>query len=70
MVRGFLDFLRINSELLTGGDVNRARIRSLAKFLNLTGGVCVLDCLADTEVIGILQKELERMKVAESTTAK
>ena len=66
VVRGFLDFLRVNSELLAGGEANRARIRNLAKFLNLTGGVCVLDCLADTEVIGILQREYDRMRMAEA----
>jgi hypothetical protein len=32
----------------------------------LTGGVCVLDCLADTEVIGILQREYDRMRRAEA----
>ena len=68
VVRGFLDFLRVNSELLAGGEANRAGIRSLAKFLNLTGGVCVLDCLADTEVIGILQREYDRMRTAEAAT--
>lgn len=66
VVRGFLDFLRVNSELLSRGEANRARIRSLAKFLNLTGGVCVLDCLADTEVIGILEREYDRMRTAEA----
>lgn len=66
VVRGFLDFLRVNSELLAGGDTNRGRIRSLAKFLNLTGGVCVLDCLADTDVIGLLQREHDRMLTAEA----
>jgi hypothetical protein len=69
VVRGFLDFLRGNSELLRGGEANRARIRALAKFLNLAGGVCVLDCLADTEVIGMLQREYDRMRNDEGAAA-
>lgn len=69
VVRGFLEFLRVNHELLEGGNANRARIRSLAKLLNLTGGVCLLDCLADTEVIGILQREYENIRTGEAKTA-
>jgi hypothetical protein len=61
VVHGFLEFLRINGDLLKGGNLNRERIRGLAKFLNLTGGVCVLDCLSKTEIIAILDDEYDKI---------
>jgi hypothetical protein len=64
VVHGFLEFLRLNSALLGPGEANRQRIRDLAKFLNLTGGVCVLDCLSESEVIRTLQREQDNMGVA------
>jgi len=51
--------------LLTGGDSNRLRIRRLAKFLNMYGGVCLLDCLTQTELIKLLGTELERILASE-----
>lgn len=62
VLRGFLEFLLQNkATLLTGGDVNRVRIRKLAKFLNMYGGVCLLDCLSETDLIRLLGEELERI---------
>jgi hypothetical protein len=67
ILTGFLECLLQNKDLLlTGGDQNRARIRQLAKFLNMYGGVCLLDCLAKTTIIGLLNKELERTLAAEN----
>jgi len=71
IIRGFLAFLQRNSDtLLTGGDKNRARIRRLAKHLNMLGGVCVLDLLSQSEVTDILAKELERILSSENAPAK
>ncbi|MBN1808499.1 MAG: hypothetical protein JW909_05485 [Planctomycetes bacterium] len=70
IIRGFLAFLLANGELLlTGGDKNRARIRRLAKHLNMYGGVCVLDLLSQAEVTDVLAKEFDRIRVLESTGA-
>jgi hypothetical protein len=58
VLHGFLEFLRIQGDkLLSGGDKNRERIRRLAKFLNLRGGVTVLDCLSESEVVAMLYHE-------------
>ncbi|HXO27762.1 MAG TPA: DUF6339 family protein [Thermoanaerobaculia bacterium] len=65
VVRGFLGFLQNNSELLSGGEANRARIRALAKFLNLSGGVCVLDYLTGAEISGMLTREYDRLRDVE-----
>jgi hypothetical protein len=66
IVTGFLEFLLQNKDaLLAGGDQNRVRIRRLAKFLNLYGGVCLLDCLSQTEIIKLLGGELERILASE-----
>jgi Family of unknown function (DUF6339) len=55
---GFLEFLLRNRDLLlTGGDANRVRIRRLAMYLNLYGGVSVLDCLNESEIIKLLGTE-------------
>jgi hypothetical protein len=62
IIRGFLAFLLRNGDtLLTGGDKNRARVRRLAKHLNMYGGVCLLDLLSQAEVMEILAKELARI---------
>jgi hypothetical protein len=62
VVMGFLEFLRRNRDtLLTGGDENRVRIRRLAKFLNIHGGVCILDCLSQPQIIGLLDAEFARI---------
>ena len=67
IIRGFLEFLLRNSAtLLTGGDKNRARIRKLAKHLNMYGGVCVLDLLSHAEIMGLLDKELACILKAEA----
>lgn len=71
IIKGFLEFLLRNSgKLLTGGDRNRARIRRLAKHLNMHGGVCLLDSLSQSEVMGLLEKELSRILDAEATESK
>lgn len=65
---GFLEFLlRNKEELLVGGNQNRTRIRELAKFLNLQGGICVLDCLSRSEIMALLQEELDRILEAEGS---
>jgi hypothetical protein len=62
IMRGFLQFLLQNSgTLLIGGDVNRVRIRRLAKHLNMYGGVCILDLLSQRELMDLLDRELERI---------
>jgi len=61
VVMGFLEFLRRNREtLLSGGDANRERIRHLAKFLNMHGGVCILDCLSQAQIMALLDAEFAR----------
>jgi Family of unknown function (DUF6339) len=58
VVVGFLEFLRRHKdELLSGGDANRAKIRQLTKFLNLHGGVCILDYLEESQIIELLEVE-------------
>jgi hypothetical protein len=62
ILSGFLEFLLQNrAELLTGGDKNRDRIRRLAKFLNMYGGVCLLDCLSETDIIRVLSAEFAKL---------
>ena len=59
---GFLEFLlKQKDTLLSGGDKNRIRIRALGKFLNLHGGVCVLDCLRKEQVMDKLQAEFDSL---------
>lgn len=71
IIKGFLEFLLQNREtLLTGGNVNRARIRRLAKHLNMYGGVSVLDLLSQGEVMDLLNSELTRIMEAEARCAK
>jgi len=67
ILTGFLEFLLQNrAELLTGGDKNRERIRNLAKALNMYGGVCLLDCLSQTDIIRVLSAELGRILANEA----
>jgi hypothetical protein len=62
VILGFLEFLRRNKDsLLTGGDENRVRIRKLAKLLNMHGGVCILDCLSQAQIMNFLDAEFARM---------
>jgi hypothetical protein len=59
---GFLEFLsRHRNELLGSGDGKRAKVRHLAKQLNLYGGITLLDCLGQTEIIAFLEDEFERL---------
>lgn len=68
VVHGFLEFLRIEGDkLLTGGDKNRGRIRRLAKFLNLSGGVCILDSLSESEIIAMLHDEYAIISAEDAT---
>jgi hypothetical protein len=67
VLHGFLEFLlKHNTELLTGGDSNRARIRKLAKFLNMHGGLCILDCLSKAEVMNLLEAEFAQIQQLEA----
>jgi len=72
VLAGFLEFLMLNRKvLLAGKDENRDRIRRLAKFLNVYGGVSILDCLSQAEISKLLNAELKRILSAEqeATTA-
>lgn len=62
VLMGFLEFLNRNKDvLLTGGDENRIRIRRLAKFLNMHGGVCILDSLSQPQIMALLETEFARI---------
>lgn len=68
---GFLEFLLRHKEtLLTGGDRNRAHIRHLAKFLNMQGGVCILDTLTHSDIVDLLEKEFARISPKPEVIAK
>jgi hypothetical protein len=70
ILTGFLEFLLQNkSELLTGGDKNRDRIRRLAKFLTMYGGVCLLDCLSQTDIVKLLSAEFAKTLASEAKGA-
>jgi len=59
---GFLEFLLRNKRDLVGsGEDKRIKVRHLAKHLNLTGGVTLLDCLSKSEVLEILDREFDRI---------
>jgi len=58
----FLEFLLQNPSLLERGEANRAAIRSLAKSLNLFGGVAVLDTLTPGIIKSHLNAELHRVE--------
>jgi len=65
VAKGFLEFLlKHEAELLAGGDANRMRIRHLLKFLNMQGGVLLLDCLSPAEISTILDTELATLQAA------
>ena len=67
ILTGFLEFLLQNkTQLLTGGDRNRDRIRKLAKGLNLYGGVCLLDSLSQMDILKILGTEFQRILAGET----
>jgi hypothetical protein len=68
VLKGFLEFLLRNSNtLLTGGNTNRARIRRLAIHLNMYGGISVLDCLSQSDVMALLDTELTRILHTETS---
>ncbi len=69
ILHGFLEFLLAHSaELLVPGDLSRARIRRLAKFLNMHGGVCILDCISKAAVMDLLEVEYARGKSLEDAS--
>jgi hypothetical protein len=71
VLAGFLEFLQENRKLLlTGRDENRDRIRKLAKYLNLCGGVSILDCLSRAEIIKLLNGEIKRILAGEKKSRK
>jgi hypothetical protein len=62
IVHGFLEFLlRHKDELLTGGNINRLKIRKLTKYLNMYGGVSILDYLSEFQIIGLLENEYKNL---------
>jgi hypothetical protein len=66
----FLEFLLENPDLLaSGGDVTRAKVRALAKSLNVYGGVALLDCLSVATLKSHLGKELDRIRSATPASA-
>ncbi|SRR5258706_507725 len=63
IIHGFLAFLlRHKDELLTGGNINRIKIRQLTKFLNMYGGVSILDYLSESRIIELLEEEYLNLK--------
>ena len=62
VIKSFLEFLLRNREtLLAAGNKSRERIRLLAKYLNMYGGVCILDLLSRSEIMDVLDAELNRI---------
>lgn len=62
----FLEFLLEHPELLaSGGDETRAKVRALAKSLNVLGGVSLLDCLSLGSLKAHLGRELSKIQEAE-----
>lgn len=56
---GFLDYLRKNETSLGAtAEQRRNRIRALARFVNLRGGVTLLDCLTPSDVEAALATEI------------
>lgn len=70
ILMGFLEFLnRHKEDLLSGGNENRLRIRRLAKFLNMYGGVSILDYLSEPQVIEILELEYSNILLDNQTNS-
>lgn len=66
---GFLEFLLLNKTKLLGpGDKKRVYIRQLAKYLNLRGGITLLDSLSKNDVAGFLEEDFSRIE-ADTTSA-
>lgn len=60
IMKGFLEFLAERRDLLlTGGDVNRRRLRQLAIHVNQIGGATLLDFMTKAELHQLLQDQLE-----------
>jgi len=69
VTKAFLELLlRNQGTLLTGGNRNRVRIRRLAKHLNMYGGVSILDCHSQSEIMALLETELARILQGEAST--
>jgi len=67
IVASFLEFIKRNEkELVQEGDKSRLRVRSLAKSLNLTGGVCLLDSLSRNDITDMLTREFDRLMAKET----
>ena len=57
----FLDYLlRHRRECLDNGEKSRVLVRRLAKALNFHGGVCVLDCVSNQQLVAVLDQEKEK----------
>jgi hypothetical protein len=57
----FLDYLlRNKQECLDNGEKSRVLVRRLAKALNFHGGVCVLDCISNQQLVAVLDQEKEK----------
>lgn len=52
--------------LIESGNTSRYRVRKLAKFLNMQGGVCVLDTIPKDRIKAMLSRELEGIINSES----
>ncbi len=62
---GFLEFLLTNKMKLIGpGDKKRMYIRQLAKYLNLRGGITLLDSLSKSDVSCVLEEDFSRIEAA------
>jgi hypothetical protein len=60
---GFLEFLLRNQKKLLGpGNKKRWYIRQLAIYLNLRGGVTLLDVLSKTDVGNVLEDNFSRLE--------
>jgi hypothetical protein len=67
---GFLEFLLRNKKKLLGpGNKKRWYIRQLAIYLNLLGGVTLLDALSRTDVGGFLEADFARLEAASAVAA-
>lgn len=63
VVTGLLEFLLIHkNELLTGGTANRNKIRHLIKYLNMCGGISILDFLSPAQIRELLETEYQSIK--------
>jgi hypothetical protein len=62
----FLETIGENKkELVDSGNTSRYRVRKLAKFLNMQGGVCILDTISKDRIKDMLSQQLEWIIEAE-----